>query len=87
MPEELKIKSVTIVVKTEFVDGNVSEHEFVYDNIRLSQQYGVRRFINKTTGQAMHIEPNGHEFLMLSAWKGCKSLDKFVAEEQVEFGV
>ena len=84
MPEELKIKSVTIVVKTEFVDGNVSEHEFVYENIRVNQQRGVRRFINKTTGQATHIEPNGHEFLMLTAWKGCESLAKFVAEERVD---
>ena len=74
-PTKVKIK---VTIEREGEDDNVLEME--YDDVVVCQERGyVKTYI--VCGVPVDITLNGHERVLIKAWKGCADYDAFVGSE------
>ena len=67
---------VTIIVKTQ---GKTMTFE--YDDVEIKQERGINTIYRSGLLAPVDIKPNGHQRMVIRAWKGCKTFEAFKADQ------
>ena len=75
-----KPEKVTIKIGIEYKDTKKNkEITFNMNDVSISWQKGIKKYYDDK-GHCFEIKYNGHERIVLKAWKGCNSFDAFVTD-------